>query len=120
MAINRLNKDFSYDLSISASAQDYYDFESDTTTDQYSPFKNLTLLNTGTENLKVYINGQSGFRLVPSGTILTLENQEISFLRVVNTSATTTATGTLQLNNDYSQKELINELVNIVSTNGVL
>jgi hypothetical protein len=120
MAINRLNKDFSYELSISASAQTYYDFENDTTTDQYAPFKNMTILNTGTVGLKVYTNSSSGYRLVPAGTILSLEDQDITYLRIVNVSGTTTANATLQLNNDLSQKELLKTLVNLVSTNGVL
>lgn len=112
MAIDRINKDFSYEVVIAASDFEYFDFEKDRDTDRYAPFKNATLLNTGTEAVKLFLNGQSGFKLIPAGTIFTLEDQEITYLKLVNVSSTNQAELTLQLDNDYSQKEYLRMIAN--------
>lgn len=119
MALNRLNKDFSYTGTPGAETSDYYDFEEDTATDKYAPFKNVVIQNTGTTSLRVYRNNQAGYRLLQKGVILELNDQEITFLRIYNESSTTAGAYTLELNNDYSEKEYLKEIANQIGT-GVL
>lgn len=111
MSIIRKNKDFAFEVTISPSGEEYYDFENDVNTDDYAPFKNIQVLNTGTEDLKVYFNGQSGYKLVPAGTILDRQDLSINYLKIVNTSSTNNATFTFTMDNDLSQKELLKALV---------
>jgi hypothetical protein len=107
----RLNKDFAFQVNIPPSNTEFYDFESDSETDAYAPFKNIQILNTGTEDIKVYFNNQKGYKLVPAGTIFSREDMHISYLKLENTSATNSAVFTMTLDNDLSQKELLKALV---------
>jgi len=109
--LNNKSKDFAYEVSIAANDFEFYDFADSSETDDYAPFKNIQILNTGTENLKVYFNNQNGYKLVPAGTILDRTDLNISFLKIVNTSATAVANFTMTLDNDVSEKQLLKELV---------
>lgn len=111
MTIIRKNKDFAFEVTILANKEAYYDFQSDKNTDDYAPFKNIQVLNTGTEDLKIYFNSQTGYKLIPAGTILDRENLNIEYLKFVNTSSSNSATFTFTLDNDLSQKELLKALV---------
>lgn len=103
---NRLNKDVDYDVTINAGATKYYAFLEDTDTDDYTPFHNLTVFNTGNQAIKVFLNGASGSRLIPAGTIAKMENKLISNLKIINEGAVQ-ATFTLNLNNDVSDNEYL-------------
>lgn len=111
MVLKRLNKDFAYEVTISPSSSEFYDFEGDTETDDYTPFKNIQIVNSGTETLKVYFNNQKGYKVVPKGTIFNREDVNISYLKIENTSAVNNAVFTMTLDNDFSQKELLKALV---------
>lgn len=110
MALIRKNKDFAYEVTIAAGNEEYYDFKNDSNTDDYAPFKNIQILNTGAADLKVYFNGQTGYKLVPAGTILDRQDLSIEYLKIVNDSAVS-ATFTFTLDNDVSEKELLKALV---------
>ena len=114
MAINfnRLNKDFSEEITLLASAQTYRDYSSPNSqvnsenTEKYSPLKNIVILNTGTEAIKIYFNDEAGYKLVPSGVTYSRNNLNIRKMRFENTSATTSAVFSVQLDNDFSAEEL--------------
>jgi hypothetical protein len=107
----RKNKDFAFEVSLIANGEEYYDFKQDTNTDDYAPFKNIQVLNTGAADLKMYINGQNGYKLIPAGTILDRQDLSIEYLRIVNASSSLAANFTFQLDNDMSEKELLKALV---------
>lgn len=114
MIKKRLNKQFGFEVTLTSGGTEFKDFNEDQNTDDYVPFENLNVLNTGTEDLKVFINngGVNNFRLVPSGTILELEDQEIYNIRFEN-QGTNNATFTYQVNNDLSQKKIAKAMLDL-------
>lgn len=112
----KLNKQFSYEENIVASGYSYKDFREDRETDDYAPFENISILNTGTEHIKMFINNEENFRLIPSGTILELNDLFINNVKFENTSSTNNAEFTFQVNNDLSEKKILNEMLNLMVT----
>lgn len=111
--MKRLNKQFSYEVTLSPSDSKRYDFKQDVDSDAYAPFDNLVILNTGTEDIKAFLNDQEGFRLIPSGTILEVEDVDLTRLTLLNTSASNNAVFTFQVNNDLSQKKILNTMLDL-------
>ena len=117
----RLNKDFTYtQSSIADGDTDTYDFingsnlVTQSNTDDYAPFENVTIYNNGVVDLRVFINSNQAdtYKILPKGVILSLESvKPISIVFVENASGGGTA-GSYQLNvnNDVSQLSLLKRI----------
>jgi len=79
-------------------------------TAQFAPFSNLTLINTGTTNLRVAVNERLGYDLVPAGTIVQISDDQISKVRVTNMSSSASGEYTLTLDSVPSQKEILKNI----------
>ena len=115
MALKRKTRDFSYTETPAASAIKYWDFASDptligTNTDDYLPFSNVTVFNNGSTDLKYRENQQDGYKYIPAGTIMELNNREIMFASIENVSSTTAGSYIVVFNNDVSQLEVLKKL----------
>lgn len=62
-----------------------------TVTQGYAPFYNLYVVNTGTTDILIRINGALGYDVVPAGTIAGIENELISSFTVTNAGAVAAA-----------------------------
>lgn len=86
-----------------ANAKEIIDFKYNVNTDDYAPFRNLQIFNTGEVAIKVYLNNQSGFKYVPAGVILPLNDYGVNRIVIENTSATESANFVINADNDITE-----------------
>ncbi len=104
-------KIFSYDINIDAGSFKYYDFREMYSTDDYLPFRNFTLINTGTTDIKVYINDSNFSFYVPKGTIYQEKGLNIYKMKIVNTDTTKATEVRLIIDNRLSEIDYLKVLV---------
>lgn len=112
-SMNRLIRNFAYEVTLSASESKYFDFQNENSTDDTGqrtdivvPLKNIQISNTGTTALKFYENNDKAFKFVPAGTIIALTDRQIWGVTLENASSTTANTFTFTIDNDISTEEL--------------
>jgi hypothetical protein len=109
--INRIKKRISEQVTISANDFKIYNFQNNPETDDYTPFKNIKITNKSNADIFLYINGESGFIDVPSGTFYEDSNLNIYDLKIENIDPTNEAKFSLMLDNHLSLKELMQIVV---------
>lgn len=107
-----------FDITISASSSESRDLNRKDTTDdnglickRYAPFKNFTIYNYGSYDIKVFFNQRQGFEDVPAGTIRTFTDENVFFYKLQNRSAAGDATVRVTLDNQETELSLLKELV---------
>lgn len=112
------NVKINFASSISASSTKHYDLDSPTLkddhgqeTDDYAPYKNLFIYNSGSVDLKLFLNQRRGYDLIPAGTIYKIEDDNITFVAVKNTAASA-GEYTLTLDNEDTQLSILKSLKN--------
>lgn len=106
----RKNKQFSYEITMSASGTYDLDFTQEGTNESnYAPFQNIVIFNTGSVPVKKFENQNTSFDYIPAGVIDEKVNKNIQRLLFQNTSSTTQATIIVIVNNDLSMIELLKE-----------
>jgi len=105
------NKTFTYELNLGAGSFQYFDLENNVQTDAYTPIKNITIINTGQTEMRVYINDSKNYIVVPKGTIYSDKGRHIYSVKIVNKDASNTITGYLTLDNKITELDLLKMLV---------
>jgi len=75
------------------------------------PFKNINFINSGTTLLRVRINSQVGYKPVPAGTILQLDDLTISRIEIENVDLANAGAYDLELNSTDTQNSLLKKLL---------
>ena len=120
--LERENNDFTFtNNSLAASGSDFKDFTDFNTVDDqsqrtnsFSPFRNVTIYNKGTTLLLVYINQRASPRPLPSSTILELNGQRISSIRITNSDGATAGAYIMNANNDVKEINVLKFIAQVV------
>ena len=104
-------KIFSYDINIDAGGFKYYDFREMFSTDDYLPFRNFTIINTGATDIQVYINDSKFSFYIPKGTIYQEKGLNIYKMKIVNIDTTKATEIRLIIDNRLSEIDYLRALV---------
>lgn len=80
-------------------------------TRRYAPFKNFSIHNNGSTDLKVFFNQQLGSEDIPAGTVRIFKDENVSFYKLVNRSGSTTGSARVTLDNQDTELSLLKQLV---------
>lgn len=116
--MKRATKKFVFNNNIPPTESVGFDFENQTQVDslgqqtqKYVPLKNIQITNTSTETLRLFLNNEQGYLVIPAGVILELKNQSIFRLSITNTGVVNDAFFTFTIDNEISNEELTQALL---------
>ena len=114
----RDTKTFNYSVDLAPGAFSYYDFANVAEVDdlgdftqKYVPFKNISIVNTGSETIRFYENDARNFIVIPSGVIYELKNRDIYRMKFENVGAVNNAVFTFSINNEITTDERVEMLL---------
>lgn len=117
---NAKNNKFTFNKAIGSSALHSFDFKQKTyngadtakNSDDYAPFRNVKIINTGTTDLKLKKNHGDDYDLIPAGTIYDPEaDQSCTYLSIENDSSTTEGEYTLTVDNDLRTFDIMQQIL---------